>query len=112
MTLTIELTPQEEAWLHDQATKYGLQPAEIVKRLVDERLPRRNASSPPPEPETRAVDAENAATIALLDSWLREDATDDPEEIRKAEEDLREFKRNMNAPRKENGERLLFPEVE
>ena len=112
MTLTIELTPQEEAWLHEQAAKNGLLPAEILKQLVDERLLPRGESLPQPEPTARASDAENAATIALLDSWLLEEATDDPEEIRHAEEELREFKRNMNAPRKASGERLLFPEAE
>jgi hypothetical protein len=63
--------------------------------------------SAPPLP-----DPQNASSIALLKSWLEEDATDDPEEIRAAEEDLREFKRNMNLPRKEAGARLLYPEVE
>src|SRR5580698_1583188 len=31
---------------------------------------------------TPVVDAENAAAIALLNQWIAEDATDDPEEIR------------------------------
>ena len=61
-----------------------------------------------PEPETET----ETATMALLRSWLEEDATDDPEELRAAEEELREFKRNMNLPRKEAGARLLYPEVE
>ena len=52
------------------------------------------------------------ASMALMKQWLEEDATDDPEEIRAAEEDLREFKRNMNLPRKEAGARLLYPEEE
>jgi hypothetical protein len=51
-------------------------------------------------------------TMKLMRSWLEEDATDDPEEIKIAEEELREFKRNMNAPRKESGARLLYPEEE
>ena len=106
------LTPQEEAWLPDRAAECGLPPAEIVKQLVDERRLKPTEISPQPGPEVHALGTDNAATIALLDSWLLEDATDDPEELRKAEEDLREFKRNMNAPRKENGGRLLFPEVE
>ncbi len=50
-------------------------------------------------------------TIALLESWLAEAPTDQ-EAIRGAEEDLREFKRNMNLPRKEAGARLHYPEVE
>ncbi len=52
------------------------------------------------------------ARMALLQSWLDEDSTNDPEKIRAAEEDLREFKRNMNLTRKQAGARLLYPETE
>lgn len=62
--------------------------------------------------EDALPDPKNAASIALLKSWLEEDATDDPDEMRQAEEELREFKRNMNLPRKETGARLHYPEVE
>ena len=57
------------------------------------------------------VPSDNDASIALLESWI-EEAPTDPEAIREAEEDLREFKRNMNLPRKETGARLPYPEVE
>jgi hypothetical protein len=67
---------------------------------------------PTPDETTSATDPGNAASIALLRSWLEEDATDDPDEIRKAEAELSDFKRNMNLPRKEAGTRLLYPEVE
>jgi hypothetical protein len=80
---------------------------ELIVRIVDERLQSELAASPLP-----AVGTGDDTTSALLQSWIDQDATDDPEEIRKAEEELREFQRNMNAPRKEAGERLLFPEVE
>ena len=50
-------------------------------------------------------------TLALLGSWIAKAPTDQ-EAIREAEEDLREFKRNMNLPRKETGARLHYPEVE
>jgi hypothetical protein len=67
--------------------------------------------------ELRVFDAPPVApsdtpTMTLLRSWLEEDATDDPEEIRAAEEELRQFKRNMNRPRQEAGARLLYPEAE
>lgn len=52
------------------------------------------------------------ATMALMQQWLEEDATDDPQEIREAEGELRSFKSKMNSPRKESGARLLYPEVE
>jgi hypothetical protein len=35
-----------------------------------------------------------------------------PAAIREAEEDLREFKRNMNRPRRESGGRVPYPEIE
>ena len=60
---------------------------------------------------TPLPDPQNAASIALLKSWIAQAPTD-PEGIRAAEEDLREFKRNMNLPRKETGARLHYPEVE
>jgi hypothetical protein len=55
------------------------------------------------------IDAENAAAIALLKCWREQDATDDPVELRKAEEELVEFKRNLNANRAAAGERLTYP---
>lgn len=65
--------------------------------------------TPAPNEAHPGIDAENAAAIALLKSWLEQDATDDPEEIRKAEEELAGFKRNMSANRIATGERLVFP---
>ena len=53
--------------------------------------------------------AKNAAAIAYFERRLKEEATDDPEELRNAEEELAEFKRNMNANREATGERLVFP---
>ena len=39
---------------------------------------------------------------------MREDATDNPEVIREAEEDLAEFKRNMNANRALTGDHTVY----
>jgi hypothetical protein len=62
----------------------------------------------PREGESQA-DEGNAASIALLESWLAEDATNDPEEIRKAQEDLDEFKQAINAERERGGLRRVYP---
>jgi hypothetical protein len=83
MTLTITLTPEEETRLRAAAHKAGIDPAELVRQLVTASLP--------PTPH------ENAASIALLQSWLAEEATDDPDEMRQAQEELDAFKRAMNA---------------
>jgi hypothetical protein len=58
-----------------------------------------------------AAPEEQDPTIALLERWIAEAPTD-PEVIREAEAALLEFKRNLNAPRKEAGARLLYPDAE
>jgi hypothetical protein len=58
------------------------------------------------------VDTDIETTLALFRSWLTEDSTGAVGAIRKADRELIEFKRNLNAPRKEAGERILFPEAE
>ena len=76
----------------------------LLIEIADEAEEPANTDAPLPDPL-------NAASIALLKSWIAQAPTD-PEGIREAEEDLREFKRNLNLPRKETGARLHFPEVE
>jgi hypothetical protein len=65
--------------------------------------------------EVRVLEAEPASdadpTISLLESWIAQAPTE-REAIEEAVEDLREFKRNMNLPRKESGARLHYPEAE
>jgi hypothetical protein len=54
----------------------------------------------PPQPGSNgtsgAIDTE---TLALLEAWAIEDATDDPEKLRAAQKELDEFKRAMNENR-------------
>jgi len=95
MTLTINLTPAEERLLRAVAQQEGLAPAELARKLVTEHLP--------PAPD------ENAASITLLQSWLDEDATDDPDEIRQAEVELEAFKQAINAERERAGARRIYP---
>jgi hypothetical protein len=54
-------------------------------------------------------DSIDTATLELLASWRRQDATEDPEEIRAAEQELTEFKKAMNESRALSGESLLYP---
>lgn len=94
MTLMIELSPEEEARLQAAARSAGMDIAECARRVLTEHLP-------PAGP--------GQATRDLMRTWLQEDATDDPEEIRKAEEELAEFKAAMNETRTAAGARLLYP---
>ena len=62
------------------------------------------------EPEALPqISAKNAAAIAYLKQRMAEDATDDPEEIRKSEAEVQELMENLNRNRIEAGERPLFP---
>ena len=56
-----------------------------------------------------AIGAVDTETLALLEAWAREDATDDPETLRAARKELDEFKRAMNENRTATGERILYP---
>ena len=51
----------------------------------------------------------DTVTLELLAQWRREDATEDPEKIREAEQELAEFKLTMNENRALSGELPLFP---
>jgi hypothetical protein len=49
------------------------------------------------------------ATLELLARWRREDATQNPEDVRAAEQELAEFKKAMNENRTRSGEPLFYP---
>ncbi len=92
------------------------QPSKTFRGTWDQVLAHSNEIPKTSEVELRVFEpqipiTDDDPTIALLKSWLEEDATDDPEEIRQAEEELREFKRNMNANRAATGERIPYPDV-
>ena len=62
-----------------------------------------------PDEAKPVIDTKNAAAIAFLDARIAEGIAADPETRRQAEEELEEFKRNMNANRAATGERLIYP---
>ena len=89
MTLTLELTREEETVLQRQAQAQGLD----VDTLVRTRLF-----------GSHVVPPQRLDLAATLQSWIEEDATDDPEEIRKSEEETAEFVHNLQANRVDFGE--------
>jgi hypothetical protein len=94
MSLMIELDPEVEERLQQEATRHGMPVADYARHLIEEGLP-------------VPLDKKQKATLALLQSWVDQDATDDLEEIREAEAELEAFKRAMNANRA--GESPLYP---
>ena len=97
MTLTIELTPTEEAQLTAAARLAGLAPTELARKLVMEHLP---AATP---------DIPEDPTLALFAQWDADDAQMTPEEVAEAQRDYTEFTRRMNAERARAGARRLYP---
>jgi len=53
----------------------------------------------PPKSATAPPVLDNSETIAMLQRWAREDATDDPAAIAQAEDERAEFKAALNASR-------------
>jgi DNA mismatch repair ATPase MutL len=98
MTLTIELSREEEERLKRAAQQEGMD----IEQYAKQRLGL--TESPQSGP-----DAKNRALIELLESWRREDATDDEEELERRDAEWEELKANLNANRAATGERLLFP---
>jgi hypothetical protein len=108
VTVTIDFTAQEEDWLNAQTLQQGISPAEVIKKLVDQHLPAVNGTHAVSEGKTPVISDKSAAAIAFLDRKLKEEATDDPEEIHKSEEEFEELKRNLNSNRDATGERRVF----
>lgn len=98
MTLTIELTPQEDRRLRVNAEAQG-QPIEVYLHNLIEMLPDERAE---------LANKQYEATTALFQQWAEEDSEMSANEIAEAERELVDFKANINETRALNGERLLY----
>ncbi len=92
MTLTLELTPQEEATLNQQASVQNID----VNTLVRVRLFGATKASLPL--------VKHSGLAAILQAWTEEDATDDLVQIRKSEEEAAELLQNLQTNRVDFGE--------
>ena len=95
--MSIQVNPRLEDEIQHRALSKGVSAEQLLDHLLH-----------PPPPQLKPQ--KPTLTMLLMRSWMEEDATDDAEEICKAKEELEEFKRNMNEPRKEARARLLYPE--
>ena len=99
MSMTIELSPEQEARVQEAAAREGLPPIEWAARKLLSGLPEASSERP----------ANEDPTLALFARWAAEDATDDPDEIRRRNEQWELFKRNMNETRALSGRPPAFP---
>ena len=98
MTLTLDLSPAEEARLAAAARQKGLAPAALVKALVTEHLPE-HAPAPADPPED--------PTLALFAQWSQEDAQKTPAETAQEDRLWEEFENGINETRDALGMRRL-----
>ena len=94
MPLIIDLAPEVEKRLQQEATRHGVDTSEYARRLIEDGLP-------------VSLNDKQKSAITLLESWIEEDNTDNPEEIKAAKKELKTFKQAMNENR--FGERPLYP---
>ena len=91
MTLMLDLSPELEQRLKQEAAKAGLPEAQYALKTLEDGLGRDGAK----------------ALHQLFATWAEEDATDDPAEIEVRRRSLEEFKAAMNENR--SSERKLYP---
>jgi hypothetical protein len=96
MALVIDLAPEQERRLHQEAQKEGISTTELVQRTLAERFP--------------VLSDEDAKALALIEQWIAEAPTDSQQK-REAEADLHEFQVAINQTRQEAGARILYPDV-
>jgi hypothetical protein len=84
--MTISLPAEVESRLVHQASRLGLAPDEYASRLIAQHLPPMEA---------------RASLGDLFAEWDREDATDDPAELARRNQEFEELKEAMNRNREE-----------
>jgi hypothetical protein len=100
MTVTLELRPEEVAALSAKVTARGVDVLTLLHDLVAHEMHTENGAGAAVSP---AISARNRAAIALLDSWDKEDETDDEDEFARRDTELAELKVNLNRWRTEEG---------
>ena len=82
--LNVSVPQHLEARLRTEASSRGLPAEEYVRRILEEHL------LPSPADNT------GAATLRLLSQWDAEDATTDPAEIQRRQQQWEQFKHSIN----------------
>jgi|GEM_PF-713670 len=101
MTIILELPPEVEAALAEDARRGGTTP----ERIIAEALKRQYVA---PAVAPAAAKKPVSAMVALFAQWDAEDATDDPEEIARRNQEWEQTKSNLRANRFSLGGRTDF----
>lgn len=99
MTITLELSLEEETALSRRAQAQGTNLETVLHDLV--------AQIDPQSPTPELTDQQNRLA-ALLQTWAEEDKADDPDELDRRDHEMEEFKDNMNRWRAEEGKLPVY----
>jgi hypothetical protein len=94
ITLAIELTDDEAARIKARAQAEGKAVEEVIRRMI--------ADMP-------ALPERQREAVALLDSWIAEDAAMSEDERHEADREWEDFQANMNANRVLEGRSAVYP---
>lgn len=104
MTVTLELRPEEVAVLRDHAQADASRTGgSRIETVSLEAVLQRIAAQLPAGAERPPLTDKQKAAVALMNAWREEDQTDDPEELARRDQELEDFKANMNRWRAEEG---------
>jgi hypothetical protein len=98
--MTITLPPELESRLRDEARRRGMDAGEYARRLIEQLL---GGRAPVPA---------GGATIDLIEQWEADNATDDPAELARRQQEGEEFMRSLGRSREDMegpGARKIWP---
>lgn len=85
--MTITLSPELEARLKAEAARRGMDPSQFAAGLIERAI--------------TPASTDNQATLDLFAKWEAKEATDDPEELARRQQEAEEFMQNLNRNRLE-----------
>lgn len=106
MSFIVDLPPDVEVRLQQEATRQGVPASDVALRLVSDNLP---PAAPPQEKAAPVLTEKQKAALALLEEWRAEYEAADEEDLAAREIALQEFAANMNANRALEGRAPVFP---
>ena len=105
MSFIVDLPPDVEVRLQQEATRQGVPASDVALRLVSDNLP----PAAPLENAAPVLTEKQKAALALLEEWRAEYEAADEEDLAAREIALQEFAANMNANRALEGRAPVFP---
>ena len=104
MSIIIDLSPEVESRLEQEAKRNGVEKTTYAGRLIEDHFPVPSGTENGASPQ---LSEKQQRLIALMDAWDKEDETDDPIEIAARQTEWEEFKESIN--KHHESDRVIYP---